>query len=65
MEVGAHLPLVELDGGRRTLAELRGYADRAARLGYRFLCGNDHLQSAVRGSTGSRRSRRRSTRRGT
>ena len=44
MEVGAHLPLVELDGGRRTLAELRGYADRAARLGYRFLCGNDHLQ---------------------
>ncbi len=43
MEYGAHLPLIELDGGGRTLPELRAYAARAAALEYRFLCANDHL----------------------
>ena len=43
MEYGAHLPLIEFDGGRRTFADLRVYAERAAALGYRFLCANDHL----------------------
>jgi alkanesulfonate monooxygenase SsuD/methylene tetrahydromethanopterin reductase-like flavin-dependent oxidoreductase (luciferase family) len=43
MEYGAHLPLIQFDGGGRTLADLRGYAQRAADLGYRYLCANDHL----------------------
>jgi hypothetical protein len=43
MEYGAHLPLIEFDGTRRTLADLRAYARRAAALGYRYLCANDHL----------------------
>jgi alkanesulfonate monooxygenase SsuD/methylene tetrahydromethanopterin reductase-like flavin-dependent oxidoreductase (luciferase family) len=43
MEYGAHLPLIEFDGGRRTLAALRAYAQGAAALGYRYLCANDHL----------------------
>ena len=43
MEYGAHLPLIEFDGGSRTLGDLREYASRAAALGYRFLCANDHL----------------------
>jgi alkanesulfonate monooxygenase SsuD/methylene tetrahydromethanopterin reductase-like flavin-dependent oxidoreductase (luciferase family) len=43
MEYGAHLPLIDFEGGRRTLADLRAYARRAAALGYRYLCGNDHL----------------------
>jgi alkanesulfonate monooxygenase SsuD/methylene tetrahydromethanopterin reductase-like flavin-dependent oxidoreductase (luciferase family) len=43
MEYGAHLPLIELDGGRPALADLRAYAERAAGLGYRYLCANDHL----------------------
>jgi alkanesulfonate monooxygenase SsuD/methylene tetrahydromethanopterin reductase-like flavin-dependent oxidoreductase (luciferase family) len=44
MEFGAHLPLIELEeGGERTLAALRAYAQRAAALGYRYLCANDHL----------------------
>jgi alkanesulfonate monooxygenase SsuD/methylene tetrahydromethanopterin reductase-like flavin-dependent oxidoreductase (luciferase family) len=43
MEYGAHLPLLELDGGRRTLADLQAYARRAADLGYAYLCANDHL----------------------
>ena len=43
MEIGAHLPLIELDGTPRTLAELRAYAGRAAALGYTWLCANDHL----------------------
>lgn len=43
MEIGAHLPLIELDGAPRTLAELRAYAGRAAALGYTWLCANDHL----------------------
>jgi alkanesulfonate monooxygenase SsuD/methylene tetrahydromethanopterin reductase-like flavin-dependent oxidoreductase (luciferase family) len=43
MEYGAHLPLIELDRGSASLARLREYASSAARLGYRFLCANDHL----------------------
>jgi alkanesulfonate monooxygenase SsuD/methylene tetrahydromethanopterin reductase-like flavin-dependent oxidoreductase (luciferase family) len=43
MELGAHLPLIELDGAPSTLADLRAYAGRAAALGYSWLCANDHL----------------------
>jgi alkanesulfonate monooxygenase SsuD/methylene tetrahydromethanopterin reductase-like flavin-dependent oxidoreductase (luciferase family) len=43
MEYGAHLPLIDFEGARRTLAELRTYARRADALGYRYLCANDHL----------------------
>jgi alkanesulfonate monooxygenase SsuD/methylene tetrahydromethanopterin reductase-like flavin-dependent oxidoreductase (luciferase family) len=43
MEYGAHLPLIEFEGGGRTLSDLRAYARRAAALGYRYLCANDHL----------------------
>jgi alkanesulfonate monooxygenase SsuD/methylene tetrahydromethanopterin reductase-like flavin-dependent oxidoreductase (luciferase family) len=43
MEYGAHLPLIGFDGATRRLADLRAYAQRAAELGYRFLCANDHL----------------------
>jgi alkanesulfonate monooxygenase SsuD/methylene tetrahydromethanopterin reductase-like flavin-dependent oxidoreductase (luciferase family) len=43
MEFGAHLPLVELDGGAYSLAGLRSYATAAAALGYTTLCANDHL----------------------
>jgi alkanesulfonate monooxygenase SsuD/methylene tetrahydromethanopterin reductase-like flavin-dependent oxidoreductase (luciferase family) len=43
MEYGAHLPLIELDGGARTLAGLREYAGAAARLEFTVLCANDHL----------------------
>jgi alkanesulfonate monooxygenase SsuD/methylene tetrahydromethanopterin reductase-like flavin-dependent oxidoreductase (luciferase family) len=43
MEYGAHLPLIEFEGARATLADLREYARRAAALGYRYLCANDHL----------------------
>jgi len=43
MEYGAHLPLIELDGGTPSLAGLRAYADTAARLGYSLLSANDHL----------------------
>lgn len=42
MEYGAHLPLVDL-GAPRSLATLKAYATTAARLGYRYLCANDHL----------------------
>ena len=43
MQYGAHLPLIEFEGARRTLADLRQYAKRASDLGYRYLCANDHL----------------------
>jgi alkanesulfonate monooxygenase SsuD/methylene tetrahydromethanopterin reductase-like flavin-dependent oxidoreductase (luciferase family) len=43
VEYGAHLPLIEFEGARGTLAELREYARRASALGYRYLCANDHL----------------------
>ena len=43
MQYGAHLPLIEFEGARRTLADLRAYARHAAALGYGYLCANDHL----------------------
>ena len=43
MQLGAHLPLIAFDGERRTLADLRSFAQTAAELGYRYLCANDHL----------------------
>jgi alkanesulfonate monooxygenase SsuD/methylene tetrahydromethanopterin reductase-like flavin-dependent oxidoreductase (luciferase family) len=43
MEFGAQLPLIAFDGERRTLADLNAYAERAAQLGFRYLCANDHL----------------------
>ena len=43
MEYGAHLPLIGFGGAPPTLAALRAYARRAAELGYRFFCANDHL----------------------
>jgi alkanesulfonate monooxygenase SsuD/methylene tetrahydromethanopterin reductase-like flavin-dependent oxidoreductase (luciferase family) len=42
VEYGAHLPLIEV-GAPRSLPTLRAYARTAARLGYRYLCANDHL----------------------
>jgi alkanesulfonate monooxygenase SsuD/methylene tetrahydromethanopterin reductase-like flavin-dependent oxidoreductase (luciferase family) len=42
VELGAHLPLIDLGDGR-SLAALRAYARAAAGLGYRYLCANDHL----------------------
>jgi alkanesulfonate monooxygenase SsuD/methylene tetrahydromethanopterin reductase-like flavin-dependent oxidoreductase (luciferase family) len=43
MQYGAHLPLIDFEGARPSLADLREYARRAAALGYRYLCANDHL----------------------
>ena len=43
MQYGAHLPLIEFEGAQPTLADLGAYARRAAALGYRYLCANDHL----------------------
>jgi len=43
MQYGAHLPLIEFDGARRTLSDLREFAKRASGLGYSYLCANDHL----------------------
>jgi alkanesulfonate monooxygenase SsuD/methylene tetrahydromethanopterin reductase-like flavin-dependent oxidoreductase (luciferase family) len=43
MQYGAHLPLIAFDGERKTLAELRAFAQQAARLRYAYLCANDHL----------------------
>jgi alkanesulfonate monooxygenase SsuD/methylene tetrahydromethanopterin reductase-like flavin-dependent oxidoreductase (luciferase family) len=42
VEYGAHLPLIHL-GAPGSLATLRAYVSAAARLGYRYLCANDHL----------------------
>jgi alkanesulfonate monooxygenase SsuD/methylene tetrahydromethanopterin reductase-like flavin-dependent oxidoreductase (luciferase family) len=42
VEYGAHLPLIDL-GAPRSLASLKAYTSAAARLGYRYLCANDHL----------------------
>ena len=42
VEYGAHLPLIPL-GTPPSLPALRGYVRAAARLGYRYLCANDHL----------------------
>jgi alkanesulfonate monooxygenase SsuD/methylene tetrahydromethanopterin reductase-like flavin-dependent oxidoreductase (luciferase family) len=43
VELGAHLPLIDLGRGTPSLAELVAYARTADTLGYRFLCANDHL----------------------
>ena len=43
MQYGAHLPLIQFDGERRTLPDLRAYARGAAAFGYDYLCANDHL----------------------
>jgi alkanesulfonate monooxygenase SsuD/methylene tetrahydromethanopterin reductase-like flavin-dependent oxidoreductase (luciferase family) len=43
VELGAHLPLIDFDGRPRTAGDLSGFARRAAALGYRYLCANDHL----------------------
>ena len=43
MEYGAHLPLIAFGNAAWTLADICGYAERAAALEYRFLCANDHL----------------------
>jgi alkanesulfonate monooxygenase SsuD/methylene tetrahydromethanopterin reductase-like flavin-dependent oxidoreductase (luciferase family) len=42
LQYGAHLPLIGL-GPPRSLPALAAYAGAAARLGYRYLCANDHL----------------------
>jgi alkanesulfonate monooxygenase SsuD/methylene tetrahydromethanopterin reductase-like flavin-dependent oxidoreductase (luciferase family) len=42
VEYGAHLPLIDL-GTPRSLHALGAYVRTAARLGYRYLCANDHL----------------------
>jgi alkanesulfonate monooxygenase SsuD/methylene tetrahydromethanopterin reductase-like flavin-dependent oxidoreductase (luciferase family) len=42
VEYGAHLPLIGL-GAPRSLPRLTAYVRTAARLGYRYLCANDHL----------------------
>ena len=42
LQFGAHLPLIDL-GRPRSLPALAAYAGTAARLGYRYLCANDHL----------------------
>jgi alkanesulfonate monooxygenase SsuD/methylene tetrahydromethanopterin reductase-like flavin-dependent oxidoreductase (luciferase family) len=43
MQYGAHLPLIAFGNATWTLADICGYAERAAALEYRFLCANDHL----------------------
>src|SRR3972149_4250698 len=43
MEFGAHLPIVGFDGRSWSLERLRAYATSAERLGFRYLCVNDHL----------------------
>jgi hypothetical protein len=43
MKYGAHLPLIEFDGARRTPSSVRARARHTAALGYHFLCANDHL----------------------
>jgi alkanesulfonate monooxygenase SsuD/methylene tetrahydromethanopterin reductase-like flavin-dependent oxidoreductase (luciferase family) len=42
VEYGAHLALIDL-GAPRSLSTLKAYVRAAARLGYRYLCANDHL----------------------
>jgi hypothetical protein len=42
MEYGAHLPLIDF-GAEPSLHGLKEHARTAAGLGYRYLCGNDHL----------------------
>jgi alkanesulfonate monooxygenase SsuD/methylene tetrahydromethanopterin reductase-like flavin-dependent oxidoreductase (luciferase family) len=42
VEYGAHLPLIDL-GTSWSLPALKAYVGAVARLGYRYLCANDHL----------------------
>ncbi len=46
MEFGAHLPLIDFDGRPWSLERLRAYAATAERLGFKYLCVNDHLAFA-------------------
>src|SRR3990172_3561718 len=43
MEYGAHLPIIDFDGRSWSLERLRAYAATAERLGFKYLCVNDHL----------------------
>jgi len=43
VQYGAHLPLIDL-GTSRSLPALKAYVRAAARLGYRYLCANDHVR---------------------
>src|SRR3990170_531613 len=43
MEYGAHLPIIDFDGRPWSLERLRAYAATAERLGFKYLCVNDHL----------------------
>jgi alkanesulfonate monooxygenase SsuD/methylene tetrahydromethanopterin reductase-like flavin-dependent oxidoreductase (luciferase family) len=43
VELGAHLPLIDFGDGGRSLRDLVAYTRAAERLGFRFLCANDHL----------------------
>lgn len=43
MEYGVHVPQIALDEPTWSLQELVNYAETAERLGYRYLCANDHL----------------------
>jgi hypothetical protein len=65
MEYGAHLPLIDFGGGPPTRAGVVEYARRAAALGFRFLCANDHLLFSKPWLDGRPRSPRRSRPRAT
>jgi len=43
MEFGAHLPIIDFDGRPWSLERLRAYTKAASRLGFTYLCVNDHL----------------------
>ena len=43
MEFGAHLPLIGFTKQPFTLSRIIAYAETARRLGFQFLCANDHL----------------------
>ena len=43
MDFGAHLPLIDFDGGGYSLASLTSYAEAARELGYAALAANDHM----------------------
>lgn len=43
MRLGAHLPLLDLDGAGWRPDTVASYAAAARRLGYASVCGNDHL----------------------
>jgi hypothetical protein len=43
VQFGAHLPLVSFGGTDPSLSQLCTYTEQAGRLGYTYLCANDHL----------------------